>query len=341
MRRVAIQGSAWALVDGPEAAAAPDEALVRVTRAALVPRELARCRAAGGRFIPGREFVGVVVQGPAHWVNKRIVSGAAVTCAECDLCRAGLSTHCRARKELGVGRDGALAERIVLPIGALTEIPRTLEDERAIFAPVLARVLHAAQFVRVEGKPFVTVVGDGAMGLLAAQVMTQRNASVRVLGREPARFGLSEKWGVKHRHIDEVGRRGDQDLVFVCSDAPGDLEAALRLARPRATVLLLSDAAPATETSTVLELLHNSEISLIGCRGERLAEAVRLLGADLVDVRSLLTSRHKPLRLGDAIAAAERPESVRVVLEFADEGQKKAGPNPNNAACSGLSSPRC
>lgn len=302
--------------DGADAVAKPGEAIVRIARAPIVPRDLVRAREAGLPITPGREFVGIVQSGPGEWLNKRVVGGASIACGECDLCRAGLSTHCREKGELGITRDGSLAERLCVPVAGLREIPKALDDDRATFAAPLGRALHAAQSVRIEGKPFVTIIGDGATGLLAAQIMTQRNASVRVLGRDPARFGLCEKWGVKHRHIDEVGRRGDQDLVFVCSDAPGDLEIALRLARPRATVLVLSSAPGDAEAKAVLALVHQAEITLVGSRGERLSEAVRLLATDAVDVQSLLTGKFRVGQLAEALARASGPGCIRVLMDF-------------------------
>lgn len=290
---------------------------MRVTRALINPDWASGARANG--VSPGREFVGTVVSsGVAGLEGRRVVAAASIACSECDLCRAGLSAHCRKRSELGVARDGAMAERVLLPATALLEIPKGLDDDRACFASALGRALHAADFVRIEGKPYVTIVGDDAVALLSAQVMTQRNASVRVLGREAARFGLCEKWGVKHRHIDQVGRRADQDVVFVCSDAPGDLEIALRLARPRATVLLVAPQARGTEQDhSAIQVLHSSEIALIGSRGERLADALRLLATDGVDVRSLLTARYRFSQYADAFARAARPDTLRVLLEAA------------------------
>lgn len=293
---------------------------MRVTRALIEWRTTCLSAETPRDVAPGREFVGVVASSPASPAleGKRVIASSVLPCTTCDLCRAGLSIHCRAGVEVGAARDGGLAEKIVLPVSSLMEVPKGLDDDRACFAIPLARALHAADLVRLESKPFVTILGDDAVGLLSAQVMMQRNASVRVLGREPSRFGLCEKWGVKHRHIDQVGRRADQDVVFVCSHEAQDLEIALRLARPRATVLLLVPplTAPNPQRSA-MELVHAGEISIIGSRGERLAEAIRLLTADSVDVRSLLTAKFRFAQFEAAFARAARPDSLRVLLEAA------------------------
>ncbi len=320
MKRVVAQGDRWYVAEAPEPSARPGEAVVRITRAPIETLDLARAMVSGRCVTPGRELVGLVKAASgvdSAWEGKRVVVRAAIICGICDLCRSGLSAHCREKSEIGVHRDGTLAERVCIPTANLFEIPKILDDDRAAFALPLGRALHAAQFVRLEGMPYVTIIGDGVTGLLAAQLMTQRNASVRVLGREPARFGLCERWGVKHRHVNDVGRRADQDVVFLCSEHAGDLEIALRLARPRGKVLLMGDAAGEPEARCALSLVRDNEIALIGSRGERIAEAVRVLAEDGVDVRSLITARYRLQQAPDAIERAARPESVRILLDMA------------------------
>jgi threonine dehydrogenase-like Zn-dependent dehydrogenase len=324
VRKLLPSSSGWTLTESPDPVARAGDAIVRITRALIDPHALTEVRESTSTIAPGREFVGIVVASSVPGLDgKHVIASSSVPCSACDLCRVGFSIHCRARSELGSGRDGGLAEKIALPVSSLIEIPKGLDDDRACFASPLGRALHAADLVKLEGKPYVTILGDDPVALLSAQVMTQRNASVRVLGREPARFGLCEKWGVKHRHIDQVGRRADQDVVFVCSSAPGDLEIALRLARPRATVLLVAPPASmaasvaASKDLSALTLLHTSEIALVGSRGERLTDALRLLASDSVDVRSLLTAKFRFAQFADAFARAARPDSLRVLFEAA------------------------
>ncbi|MBX3390898.1 MAG: alcohol dehydrogenase catalytic domain-containing protein [Phycisphaeraceae bacterium] len=324
MRRLLAHTSGWSLVESPDPIVRSREALVKITRALIDPRTLATRRESSRAFAPGCEFVGIVLSSPdsPSLEGKRVVAPSVFPCSACDLCRAGLSIHCRSRSELGSERDGAFAEKVSLPVASLVEIPKGLDEDRACFATVLGRAIHAADLVRLESKPFVTILGDDPIALLSAQVMTQRNASVRVLGREPSRFELCEKWGVKHRHIDQVGRRADQDVVFLCSNEPGDLEIAMKLARPRATVLLLeppgaASAGSAAPSHASLNLLHTNEIALVGSRGERLTEALRLLAGDSVDVRSLLTAKFRVTQFLEAFSRASRPDCLRVVLEAA------------------------
>lgn len=334
MRAIRTDGATVTLDARAEAPVpGPGEALVRPTRLGVAASDLA---AASGRWpfrgLLGHEFAGVVDRlwpeadkaERKRWEGKRVVGSINIVCGRCELCRAGLSNHCRERSVLGLHkRDGCFADRFTLPVRNLHEVPAGVDDDRAVFAEPLAGAIHAAQLVRLEGKPYVTVLGDGPEALLTAQVMARMNASVRLLGEHPERFTLCEKWGIKHRHASEVGRRQDQDVVVDCSGAAAGLELALRLVRPRGKVVLKTPAlppAPAGDGSPIapgadLAPLVANEIELLGARCGRLADALHELASGAVDVLSLITRR---MRLDDgpaALRAAAEPTQIKVLLD--------------------------
>lgn len=295
------------------------EAVVRVTRFALGGRDLAGRD--GDGTIPGSEFVGVVervADGPrseaARWVGRRVVASAQIACGRCERCRGGLSNHCADRRVLGrAGRDGCAAERVAVPVRNLAEVPRGLDDDVALFAEPLSHAAHAAGMVRVEGRTYVTVLGDGCLALLCAQVMARRNASVRLLGDRPGRLELCEKWGIKHRLLDEAGRRQDQDLVFECSGLPRLVVLAPRFVRPRGTLVLAAwrgDSTPGLDVASVVE----HELTVLGCRGGRIAAGLEALRSG-VDVVSLIGRRFRLSEGAAAVRAAGEPGAVRVVVE--------------------------
>src|SRR5690606_14517426 len=144
----------------------------------------------------------------------------------------GLARHCAAARMLGATLDGCFADAFTLPVHNLVELPASVDDDAGAFAAALADALHASTQIRLEGKPYITVLGDSATALLCAQVMSALNASVRVVGSREEHLALCEKWGVKHRPLRDVGRRADQDVVVVCDDRPDALADALRMVRP-------------------------------------------------------------------------------------------------------------
>jgi threonine dehydrogenase-like Zn-dependent dehydrogenase len=307
----------------------PGEGLIRPTRMCVSAYDAMlasqRTGGAGGGAAPqsglltlGHRFVGVVESiGESadrelrkKWVGKRIVASINIVCSRCDLCRAGLPTHCRARRVLGInGWDGAFADRVKLPLRNLFDVPRELDDDRAVFAEPLAAAIHAGQLVRIEGKTYVTILGDGVDALLCAQVLAKLNASVRLLGVRPERFGLCERWGIKHRHASEVGRRCDQDVVVDCTGTPQGLQLALGLVRPRGKVVLRNELrpsgsdplpSPARGEAPDLSAIIANEVELIGARCGSIADALSMLCRAEVDVLPLIGNR---MKLADGAAA--------------------------------------
>ncbi|MBM4107929.1 MAG: zinc-binding dehydrogenase [Phycisphaerae bacterium] len=299
----------------PEPTLRAGEALVRVLRCALGGGDVP----GRGEGIPGREFVGVVervADGAREeaWVGRRVVASALIACGRCERCRSGLSNHCAGRRVLGrMGCDGGAAERVAVPVRNLAEVPKGVGDEVAVFAEPLSHAVHAAGMARVEGRTYVTVLGDGCLALLCAQVMARRNASVRLLGDRPGRLELCEKWGIKHRLIGETGRRQDQELVFECSGLPRMIDLATRFVRPRGTVVLAASpegGPPGLDAAAVTE----HELTVLGCRGGRIAGGLEALTAG-VDVVSLIGRRFRLSEGESAARVAADPACVRVLIE--------------------------
>lgn len=337
MRAVIRHNSVLSLhADAPAPTAREGEAVIAPTRLGIASPDLAMI--AGSvpfEGIIGHEFVGVVEsvqtsrEDQRTLVGKRVVGSPTVSCGSCELCKRGLSQHCPTRRVLGLKNlSGCFAERFVLPIANLVEVPKGVHDDQAVFANATAAAVHAAHMLRIEGKPYVTVLGDGVMGLLCAQVMARLNASVRLLGTQPAKFMLCERWGIKHRHVAEVGRRQDQDVVVDCTGSPEGLELALRLIRPRGKVLLKAGpmpmmglAAASEKHGADLSLAATNEIEIIGSGAGRIGEGLTAIAKNTVEVLSMVSSR---FRLADAMAAfklASLPEAVKVIVEVG-EGKK-------------------
>ncbi len=296
----------------PDPVAGPGGAIVRPRRAAVfhpLPDELGA--------IPGSDFAGVIdrlhesadAAERRRLVSQRVVGLADIACTRCDLCRGGLSVHCRERRTLGTAAAaGCLAERFEIPVRNLVTIPDSLGDDEAVFAPTLAAAIHAAQSVRLEGGAFVTVLGDSVLALLCAQVLAARTPAVRLLGQHAERFTLCEKWGIKHRHESEAGRRADQTAVIDCTGTAAGFALAMRLVRPRGMIVLAERGGAGVD----LRAVTDAELVLIGARSGPLRDAVAMLSRGAVDVLSLVTRR---ARLDQAPAALHGESGLSLLIE--------------------------
>lgn len=344
MRALRCEGRSVRLVtDALEPAPAPGEALVRVSRMAVGPSDAAAAER-GFAGVMGSQFVGVVKKvnlpsdaGPVlmarkGWVGKRVTASPTIACSACDLCHRGLSAHCRARKVMGIHeRDGCFADLFCVPLASLCLVPDSVKDDDAVFAHLLSGALHAAHMLRSEGASFITVLGDSPLALLTAQVLARMNKTVRVLTSRADRQRLCEKWGIKHRAMDEAGRRQDQDVVVDCTGAAAGLRLALQFVRPRGMVLLKSplalapypagrpfaDVAPNSAWTAPVDLTAAvvNEIQICGSRDGPVPDALRMLSEGVIDVGSLVSRRFKFDDALEALKLAGSAETLAVVME--------------------------
>lgn len=299
------------------------EVLIRPTRMGVCATDLEICRGyMGFAGVLGHEFVGTVEvvaeKKHADWVGKRVVGNINCVRSICDLCKAGLRDHARDRSVLGIKeRDGCFAELFALPAENLYEVPDNVDDDHAVFTEPLAAAYQILRQLTVEGRPYITVLGDGRLGLLVAQVLNQLNATVRVVGKHEDKLRLCEKWGIPGRRLADVGLRQDQDIVVDCTGSPTGLETAMQMVRPRGTIVLKTTTAPTPENGPRLDLspLVVHEIKLIGSRCGPFPDALEALSAEKIDVASLISKRVKLADGVEALKAAARPDAIKVLLE--------------------------
>ena len=145
----------------------PGDALIQVTLAGIcgTDREILKGYSSF-RGIPGHEFVGRVVEcAEKKWVGKRVVGEINISCWDCNFCLWGVSRHCPTRTVMGiVGRDGAFAEYVVLPVVNLHEVPKGIPDEAAVFVEPLAAAAEILEQKDILPGSHVGVLADGRLG---------------------------------------------------------------------------------------------------------------------------------------------------------------------------------
>jgi alcohol dehydrogenase len=256
-----------------------------------------------GHEVLGHEFVGVVEEADdPSWVGKRVVGEINCACRTCPTCLRGEIPHCPHRTTLGIsGRDGCLADFCAVPIPNLHVVPPEVSDEQAVFVEPLAAALEITEQLHILPTERVTVIGDGKLGLLVAQVLRLTGCALLAVGRHEEKLSILVRQGVEVCLERDLDPKHAADVVVECSGQPGGLTLARRCVRPRGRLVLKSTFVGLNELS--LTALVVDEVTLSGSRCGPFAPALRLLAQGLVDVAPLIEATYS---LDEGLAAFER-----------------------------------
>jgi threonine dehydrogenase-like Zn-dependent dehydrogenase len=301
--------------DYPEPAPASDEVKIRVRYAGICSTDLEIVRGyMDFRGVPGHEFVGDVVSGPAELLGRRVV--AEINCAPTGspALPDEVRKHLPQRTVLGIaGRDGAFAEFVTVPAQNCHVVPDSIDDREAVFVEPLAAACQVLRDHPVRAETRASVIGTGRLGILCAQVLAATGCRLEVLGRNPATMKFCRARGLTVRDVSSLPDSPDRDLVVDCTGSPDGLRLALRLVRPRGTIVLKSTyARPPTIDLTPI-VIH--EITLAGNRCGPFPEALSLLERRQVDVASMVSAVYPLSRGVEAFAAADDPGRIKVILQ--------------------------
>ncbi|SDM34890.1 NADPH2:quinone reductase [Halogranum gelatinilyticum] len=177
--------------------------------------------------VPGHEFAGVVEDvGPGVETvdpGDRVVCYFYLTCGSCDNCRRGDTARCTDFGGwLGVQRDGAYAERTVVPAANLLPLPDGATFEMgAVAADGLATPLHVCERAAVDDTDTVLVVGAaGRVGIHLSQLAALRGA--RVLAADVDADRLAHVDSVTPDAVMPIDARGDDVAERLRATTDGD-----------------------------------------------------------------------------------------------------------------------
>ena len=282
-------------------------------------------------LIVGHEFVGEVLEigSNVHDIAPGdIVSGEGhVVCGRCRHCRAGRWHLCANTVGLGVQRDGAFAEQVVLPVtNVWHHWPGIDEDVAAIFDP-FGNAVHTALAFPVLAED-VLVVGAGPIGLMATAVARHAGARYIVVSEPNAtRRALATAMGAT-RVVDpvtetlgdvqgELGMVEGFDVVFEMSGNPGALRDALANMAHGAGMAILG--IPTDEIEIDVSRVVFNQLRLRGIYGREMYETWYKMSVMLksgLDISPVITHRFGYREHDAAFAAARTGASGKVVMDW-------------------------
>jgi threonine 3-dehydrogenase len=282
-------------------------------------------------LVIGHEFVGEIVEvgsNVADFHPGEIVSGEGhVTCGRCRHCLAGRRHLCANAIGLGVGRDGAFAEFVALPMtNVWHHWPGIDEDVAAIFDP-FGNAVHTALAFPVLGED-VLVSGAGPIGLMATAVA--RHAGARhVVVSEPNAFRrrLAERMGAtiavdpQERDLGDVQRELGMvegfDVVLEMSGNPEALRSAIANMAHGGGLAMLG--LPTEEIAVDFNEVVFKMLTIKGIYGREMYETWYKMSVMLesgLDIRPAITHRFSFRDHAAAFDAARSGDSGKVIMDW-------------------------
>src|SRR5882672_9274453 len=202
--------------------------------------------------VMGHEFIGEVMAVGADVTNVRPGQKVAVepnySCGHCALCREGNRNLCLSRTAIGIDVDGGFAEQARLPARCCWPAPAAIDDDQLMLAEPLAVVVRAVARGEAKRGESAAVLGVGALGLLAIQLLKAKGVRVLAVGRTEIRQHLARAMGAEDFTVSGAAGAADAarafsgregvDLVIETAGTGVAVEQALELAHPGGRVVL-------------------------------------------------------------------------------------------------------
>jgi threonine dehydrogenase-like Zn-dependent dehydrogenase len=291
---------------------------VKVRLAGVCKTDVEICRGyMDFRGVLGHEFVGTVEQSPqGEMVGARVVGEINVGCGRCIWCSQAMERHCPNRTVLGIlGRDGAMAEYVSLPLSNLVAVPDEVEDERAVFVEPIAAALEILEQVKIEPGHRVLIIGDGKLGMLVCMVLRLTGCEVTLVGKHPEKMALAEGMGASTISLGDLPENPVPfDVVVEASGNPTGWNLAVNVVRPRGTIVLKSTYHGELHFNPAPLVIK--EISIVGSRCGRFAPALRLLKRGLVDPTPLISGIFPLDRAEEAFKRSDNSDCFKILLKM-------------------------
>jgi threonine 3-dehydrogenase len=324
--------------DRPEPEAGPGQVKIRVLRTGICGTDLHieawdpwAGDAVNAPLVVGHEFCGeVVALGPGVRdvrVGDQVSGEGHIVCGTCRNCRAGRRHMCIRTSGIGVHRDGAFAEYVVLPESNVwVHHPDVDPDLGAIFDP-FGNAVHTALSFPLVGED-VLITGAGPIGLMAAEVARHVGARfVVITDVSEYRLGLARSMGadlaldVSRESIADAQRRLGMvegfDVALEMSGHPTALPDVLANLNHGGRVAMLGLPSAPIEIDWAKVVTHM--ITIKGIYGREMYETWYAMSAMLrsgLDISRVITHRFLAGDWAEAFAIARSGQCGKVVMDW-------------------------
>lgn len=304
------------LEDRPAPVRPPGQVLIRVSLAGIcnTDHEIVRGYVPEFSGVLGHEFVGRIVEADDFsLIGRRATAEINCACGACSFCRQGLGRHCPQRTVLGiVGRDGAMAEYVVVPRENLVLLPDSLPDRAAVFIEPLAAACAILEQVNITADHRVLLLGDGKLAILIAFVLLSTGCRLTVVGKHREKLDLLVGRQLSLQLLDQFQPHA-YDIVIEATGKADGFSRAMECVRPRGTIVIKSTYAGALSWNPAALVVN--ELTIIGSRCGRFEDALAFLARQELPFTWMVSGVFPLNQAVDAFRLSETPESFKVLLD--------------------------
>lgn len=253
--------------------------------------------------------------------SERVAMIPTIFCGSCKYCLRGKPHLCEKRKTMGFSADGFFSEYTTIPERNLLPIPDDVSDgEAAILEPV-ALAIHTFDLLRPRLGEWVTIIGQGPIGLLMTQVAKLQGCRVVAIDIKDYRLKLSKRYGaelcINAKEEDPLERvkkvtEGGSDIVIEAAGRKETVEQTPFLVRSAGRVVLVGESRGYLNLGVAEEaLFFSSYITPL-----EYPVALDFISRNIVDVKSLITHKFRLVDFEEAIqtVANQANKPVKVIL---------------------------
>jgi 2-desacetyl-2-hydroxyethyl bacteriochlorophyllide A dehydrogenase len=193
---------------------------------------------------PGHEWCGTVsavgAEVDPRWIGERVTGDTMLGCGRCQRCASGRHHVCADRSEIGItGWAGALAEKLLVPVGSLYRLPAVVDDRAGALVEPGGNAWRAVAAAHAGPGRRLLIWGPGSIGLLAAAFARAMGADVHVAGLDASREELAKSFGAGRYWTTANPPSGTYDAVIDCTGDDTVPALALRFVEPAGRIVYI------------------------------------------------------------------------------------------------------
>ncbi len=266
-------------------------------------------------------IVGHDAWGVREDTGERVVIVPVANCGHCYFCQRGLPACCERGKFYGITTDGFFAETKAINPRSLIPIPANVDDEEAAVVEPVALAIRTLDYLKPNMADWVTIIGQGPIGLLMTQVARLKGCRVIAVDLKDDRLELAQKFGAeavvnaqKEDVIEAVRKltKKGPDIVIEAAGTTRTVEQTPFLVRKAGKVALIGESEGYLNLGNVEEAIFFT----IYLSPVEYPLAVELIARKAVDVKGLISHRFRFEDFEKALQTAGDPahKPVKVII---------------------------